>query len=1632
MGEITQLHKPIRLELDSSEELRSQFNAQFLKNVRPNVNINSQFASQGNTIIQGSNEGDLTPTQSNEILCDIDLPEGNNICTGAFKSVVTKEIYFEVWNDLSNHSLWVSSSETNTCRKIYEGACLGYRFESQYHLPEHRCSLFVIYDQGDNGEKTIKSKFYVWTDGITWQGFIDVETSIATDSFNANTFPYWKTFYPQCDQCEFIQLGFRPPDCPKVLPLDDTTQLQFYETPPAGNNLKQKVWYFRTRGIGRDGRHSVMSPFSTPMFLDGGDCNVDAEDVKCFNVVLDAGSALWEKIEVYFSNDGVNWFLYDTIDKWDNCMSPQPDDFWERDLALKNYYAPNSDSPPCTPTGCFSTFVYTWNFHQSPAIDFNSVTITIDGVEYTNPTVLGFHGLLLWLNGLGKGSFTLDTDIVSVSSASIIYENIELNDSPSQLFEPVITEVDQCGTVNTFIYQFCGNKGCAPISTTESDRIFDELPIASVAQTAIDNQIAFGDNLTGYDNFICPLDKIHIEAVQDDVPCETENVTITIDAVIHNPYRNVNNFIYTPAGTTEAAFGGLGLPLPIPDIVQWEDEVISAYNQKIANQYKGSVKDGNQGSYGFIGGMRGTNFKAVSQQYYINDLSKTFFFDNVDHNHSTKSIMQGIIDGNYVIQRWVFSIPKGNYIFEVYSHLATSFDDCVGTSTYFLGVIPKNLYNPSANIELVTDKNVREVLIQACDGNVEYSNFIVISDLTKPKSGISVAADSRSVAGYLSEKETAIPIELAELHKQDAGAFVIQSFGTDANGFYFATDDADFDYNLFVLKPDTCLPTQVKTTNLEGHSKSLLQIDVIIDNPTLGAFNDCGHELVSGTITDCDGNPIKGVTVLLTRTATAGVTDEDGIYTILAHDNADLHSQTGQTRKQENADSLVISQQGICLYATCSGSPDCDTCINIQHVTFTNSCFHCSSQSPPETPTDIYNFELQIISGALTGVKTGSTRAISIIGYDELDRNNEAQRIGFFTVPTLQSNGVFAPYHFNWSITGATFPLWVKKLRFAVQEATSVFLLSWDTNKVEFLDSQGNITAPAIAANIKIYIDGLNTFIQNNLLNTNVSYQWVFGDRIRFITNGDGTTYLENDNNGLIDLPVSSLVNGNALLIPFDPRLINLVANATFELYRVPICTTEPIYLEQCPTIAVIDGIPQITSGTLDYFDTYMFYRAIPQTDQNNNPSIFISNHRYEHHSPSDFWGSHLSTFGRPFVRNENARQTWKQSEIRYSDELLEDGVINGLSTFRSANFKNYFVPDSGGIIAMKAQTGLLFALCESNWFVVNIAQNLLMITAQGNIQANPDYLGNKQQKIGNIYGVDARDTSTVIFRQEWITWGDAQRSAWCKSNYQTVYDITQNNEGVSEGNFKGYWLQKFQRIAELRNQNQFTDTFLFLHSAYDPKTDEVIITSFGRVGSPSEIEYVNQERDYAINLNETISFNIGGGYFSGGYSFTPDRMIDFGSGEKGQQLIAFKGGIPYIHHKQITTGITYCNFFGEQCEPVIKFVFNGGQGKNEIQKRFLAIRILCKQSLFYSDEIWTESQQNSNIPLEDGVMIEDYSEIAFLCDSLSVQPNGISAIQDGDSLAGSWIKIRVLIDPANKDKYFNLEGIIISATQSF
>ena len=84
---------------------------------------------------------------------------------------------------------------------------------------------------------------------------------------------------------------------------------------------------------------------------------------------------------------------------------------------------------------------YIWTFDDA-TFTATEITITINGDEYTSPTIASVSAFTTWLNTLGLGNFGSVASSVSVSNASNTYGDIVIA-SPAQTLEPSVTEGDQ-------------------------------------------------------------------------------------------------------------------------------------------------------------------------------------------------------------------------------------------------------------------------------------------------------------------------------------------------------------------------------------------------------------------------------------------------------------------------------------------------------------------------------------------------------------------------------------------------------------------------------------------------------------------------------------------------------------------------------------------------------------------------------------------------------------------------------------------------------------------------------------------------------------------------------------------------------------------------------------------------------------------------------------------------------------------------------------------------------------------------------------------------------------------------------------------------------------------------------------
>jgi len=299
-----QVNKPIAVNLDKSKKYLSPTEAYYMLNRERNINGTGTL-------------GKTTPLVANYLACDIIQPTGDNYTVGKYFSQLTNELYWWTLNSNGVNFLARITGDGN-CEIVYDGDCLPLSADPKHSIEQWRC--YMKYDRYCANRH---GKELIWTDGENEIGMIDVEASIATNSF---TTPFFDT----CpDICAYTQMCVPEPCGALVgefIPLDaadvDLT-----------NHLIDKGVKVRFDWLYYDQRVSEMSDISSLYFQDSKGCFDSSEGFpRCLKFRIPIGNPLVDKIRFYVSTDnGATWDLTDTIEKYEPYSSNSQ--YWyERDL----------------------------------------------------------------------------------------------------------------------------------------------------------------------------------------------------------------------------------------------------------------------------------------------------------------------------------------------------------------------------------------------------------------------------------------------------------------------------------------------------------------------------------------------------------------------------------------------------------------------------------------------------------------------------------------------------------------------------------------------------------------------------------------------------------------------------------------------------------------------------------------------------------------------------------------------------------------------------------------------------------------------------------------------------------------------------------------------------------------------------------------------------------------------------------------------------------------------------------------------------------------------------------------------------------------------------------------------------
>lgn len=1139
----------------------------------------------------------------------------------------------------------------------------------------------------------------------------------------------------------------------------------------------------------------------------------------------------------------------------------------------------------------------------------------------------------------------------------------------------------------SFDYYFCNDRQRIPIDPQEISRVYNPIPRDVQGLINIREAIGFYNYVQGN----CPIDKIQTEKFnitpdcsQAAQVCNTEYATITVRAIVINQEDNIAGLVFRE-----------GSVLNEPD-----DITVPAYFGTMTHTYSNTYgQKFNDTTRNFIAYIDGTDYWGEMKQWeasngFSNNTEKGVIslpdsFLDLFPVSFVSAVSQYALSlknsSKYLYQEAKIRVPKGQRgVIRIASHFQTSgAGSNQNTSTNVMGVFDIRDYVNGNNPYPITDQTVEEVEFDTCNGDVELFQTLFIRDESVDKAGGS------AYSGYVKDSNDR-PVEGAIVTYQDSSFLGY----TDHNGYYHFYKDGADNADIYIWVEQDCGAFQiVKTTTITGSEGVTTSLDFTI---TEGNYENDMYANVVVPVRDCNGNPISGIRVSLTGSKYT-ITDSAGNATFKVRN---------YTARDRFVRAFALNYSG-CFTKDCSDA--CNPCMPTSGVLLP-ACF----SGVPTVTMGTLVLNIASLVSEINGLKAGGRYEWAIVIKGDCGRISAAYPRNFTNIPKTQEKGYLGFCEFAYDGTGMILPSWGKCLQILRSKNLNNYELQWKVDKKE-------TTADG---KIKLTIQSLNDYNAQYGFQTNTTYQWVKGDRIEFIYNGDGsilTTAVNGVLNYLVlnpynDVDISGEQNDanffNQLLLEGDAKLNGITEGAIFELQRPLPATSEQIYYSICASIPIVNGQLVYPTGTFSTFDTFLVNRTI--TSQSGS---FVGT--FEHHSPNDFWGNRVSDAGKRYVANrfENERRYGRNISIN------SPTVVNRFGDL----VKRFEAPEQGDITAMTIIDGkIIMAICENDNFLAQSADELVRVGSDGIIRALPPdaIISDADPKIYGAYGCQYDDIGSVYFGDGFAAWVDSNKNVDVSHDFNAA-------KNISYGKTESYFRIRC-RAKENHNSVQTDPLNKFRWATgFNFSTGELY-----RTLKTLRLLSINNEIRPFEKLNDTLIYHPDSQEYLGFASFTPEYFSQFDlNTDEGCAFVSYSQGVPYIH--PVITD-RFNEFFGIACDEVIWVTINKEPNK---VKRAMAIEVKSEKRWFSKEVTTSLPNFISEIPPIKWKRENEKWSAGFLFNKNSrsgLYGNSKDFVQQ--ETRGEWINCILIknntdqlkyntIDNANRVLYNELGDIIVKFT---
>lgn len=986
--------------------------------------------------------------------------------------------------------------------------------------------------------------------------------------------------------------------------------------------------------------------------------------------------------------------------------------------------------------------------------------------------------------------------------------------------------------LNTIEYDFDNSRVGLPLTQDYVTRIQTGMPQLSVAATDLEDAALLCNNRYGYNN----LSKNILDKLSAVVKEKTEQVcSRPLRTIYLYAYIGMCDYNFTYVSQVGYRFGD-------------EDDTIRFGGMRTDNNGNIVTVDVNESKmFGLDFAdksalrvyLRGTPYYAdgewciVKTDNSIEPVGKTYDLSNADDRMEIRNIFRA---GSYFICRFKLVVPAGRYIATIGRHNVSNDGDWRGTSTYIYGIANSRVKfnnNPGSLVTLKPGSIVstpytysKDMEIDCTAGNVDVwgngaDTFYVYCPYFKSDGGQGRYA---FIEGYFKEtRGNGLPVEMFPYFSDrnnldDWGRF------TDKNGFYWGyTKAADSEVtNIQFRAVINCNNATFNVATAQQGSGWKKNADAYLETQNSGEVGNCNRVILRGSVRDLTGSIGYSNIAITMRDGPTVYTDSNGDFEMYVHNGFNTTRTSTVYANGGNGYTITLFD--------CGYLP-----------TFPYDQAQCNNPGGCPQPIIYRNrFDLQVLiqNNSQTSLKEGGRFSVGAVVADLAGRMSFVNVVQELEVSSfLQRDNTAATYiqmlidsTINFAAENTDFK-WFAPY---VSKNTAVKrYLQWVGDKIIFLDNSGNVvTDPSAAVFAKIVIDSLYDANISRNFTLLSNYQFVKGDRVTILDNGDGELFDTNTYGSPIDLQIygtnynQAAINAGLLvpnqntiitnsesdvevgiIVKYDQRLnrVNEKTGFWVDIYTPALQTDVIPFFEIGGFYPIINGqiaefvgynngIPSynyLTSIDIDYWDAYYVNRAIAGK---------YFDHPFVSPNVTDTWGSNITSGGRIQAENKEAKQEWFGGDVIRSDRFL---AYNGLCAFRSENRKNYGIYPFGEILVAHTKRNIVAFNCVNDWFVAEFNMPYTRVESGTLVVTNLDEnLSLPKQKGGPMYGFEIQDMEAFVVDEDFFFWYDRKNTAIVKCNYAEAIDISQQL-GDERGGIQSYLNSKTYNISNWNNTSE-------------------------------------------------------------------------------------------------------------------------------------------------------------------------------------------------------------------------------------